>query len=142
MPLLQNPDVKATLNLHQGVALRHGWCLQARLIKEVNAGKIDKAKDLDLNEVWLDFDSLKMPMVVRGRQAGDRWQPLGMPEHTQKLKDFFINEKIPKHVRNLWPLVCSGDEIAWVVGLRPSEAFKITVNTTKILHLRLVRKVA
>ena len=142
MPLLQNLDVTATLNLHQDVPLRHGWCLQARLIKEVNAGKIEKAKDLDLNEAWLDFDSLKMPMVVRGRQAGDRWQPLGMPEHTQKLKDFFINEKIPEHVRDLWPLVCSGDEIAWVLGLRPSEAFKITVNTTKILHLRLVRKVA
>jgi tRNA(Ile)-lysidine synthase len=83
-----------------------------------------------------------MPLLLRSRRAGDRWQPLGMENHTQKLKDFFINEKIPEHLRDVWPLICSGEEIAWVVGLRPSEVYKITQKTKQILHLRLVRKIA
>jgi len=142
LPLLRRADSELTLNLQRAAPLRHGWSLQARLITEIKPGDLDKANTLDSNEAWLDFDLLEMPLMVRGRQPGDRWQPLGMPGHTQKLKDFFINEKIPEHVRDLWPLVYSGDEIAWVAGLRPSEAFKITSNTQKILHLKLVRKIA
>jgi tRNA(Ile)-lysidine synthase len=142
LPLLRRADSVLTLNLQRAAPLRHGWSLQARLITEIKPGDLDKANTLDSNEAWLDFDLLEMPLMVRGRQPGDRWQPLGMPGHTQKLKDFFINEKIPEHVRDLWPLVYSGDEIAWVAGLRPSEAFKITSNTQKILHLKLVRKIA
>ncbi len=142
LPLLRNADSEFTLNLQKPALLRHGWSLQARLITEVKPGDFDKASTLDPNEAWLDFDLLEMPLMVRGRQPGDQWQPLGMPGHTKKLKDFFINEKIPEHVRDLWPLVYSGDEIAWVAGLRPSEAFKITPSTQKILHLKLVRKIA
>ncbi|MDF1519254.1 MAG: tRNA lysidine(34) synthetase TilS [Brevefilum sp.] len=142
LPLLRSVDLELTVNLQTTAALRHGWSLQARLISEVKPGDLDKANSLDPNEAWLDFDLVEMPLMVRGRQPGDRWQPLGMPDHTQKLKDFFINEKIPEHVRDLWPLVYSGDEIAWVAGLRPSEAFKITSSTQKILYLKLIRKIA
>lgn len=142
LPLLRSADSELILNLQKAALLRHGWSLQARLITEVKPGDLDKASTMDSNEAWLDFDLLEMPLMVRGRQPGDRWQPLGMPDHTQKIKDFFINEKIPVHVRDLWPLVYSGDEIAWVAGLRPSEAFKITSSTRKILHLKLVRKIA
>jgi tRNA(Ile)-lysidine synthase len=142
LPLLQSADSELALDIQKAALLRHGWSLQARLITEVKPGDLNKANTLDPNEAWLDFELLEMPLKVRGRQPGDRWQPLGMPDHTQKLKDFFINEKIPEHVRDLWPLVYSGDEIAWVAGLRPSEAFKITTSTQKILHLKLLRKIA
>jgi tRNA(Ile)-lysidine synthase len=76
---------------------------------------------------------------MRGRKAGDTWQPLGMKGHTQKISDFYINEKIPEHLRDIWPLVTSADVIAWVVGLRPSERFKITTDTQKILVLKVKR---
>jgi tRNA(Ile)-lysidine synthase len=74
---------------------------------------------------------------VCGCYLGDCWQPLGMEAHTQKLQDFFINEKVSEHLRDFWPLVCSGEDIVWVAGLRPSEAVKITPDTRNILHLRL-----
>jgi len=62
-----------------------------------------------------------------------------MGGHSQKLGDFFINEKIPEHLRDIWPLVCSGVQIIWVVGMRPSEAVKVTQKTTEMLHLQLVK---
>jgi tRNA(Ile)-lysidine synthase len=80
-----------------------------------------------------------MPLMVRGRTEGERWQPLGMGGHHQSFQDFFITQKVPEHLRDVWPLVCSGDEVAWVAGMRPSEAFKVTDETEKILQLRLVK---
>jgi len=142
MPLLPTQDTEAHINADQVVFLRHGWCLEAKLIRQVPPGLLRDAEELDQNEAWLDYDLLELPLNIRGRRAGDRWQPLGMRNHTQKLKDFFINEKIPEHLRDVWPLVFSGEEIAWVVGLRPSEVYKIREDTNQILHLRLVRKAA
>jgi tRNA(Ile)-lysidine synthase len=140
MPLLQNSGETVPLDVGQVVRLRHGWCLEARLLKDVPPDKIGLVKDLSPKEAWLDVDLLDMPLIVGGRQEGIRWQPLGMQNHTQKIKDFFINEKIPDHLRDMWPLVFSGDQVAWIAGLRPSEAFKITDRTKRILHLRLRRE--
>lgn len=141
MPLLPNQNTRVMIDIDKPAALRHGWYLETNVIDKVSDSHYDEVKTLRPEETWLDYDLLKKPLILRSRKAGDRWQPLGMLAHTQKLKDFFINEKIPEHLRDVWPLVCSGDDIAWVVGLRPSEIFKITNNTKRILHLRLIRKV-
>ena len=141
MPLLKNAQEQQSLTPGTAVNLQHGWQLQAKLLTDTPADILVKAKELKPKEAWLDEDLLTMPLTLRGRQEGERWQPLGMQGHSQKINDFFINEKIPEHVRERWPLVCSGDEIAWVAGLRPSEAFKVSQQTKRILHLRLVRKV-
>jgi len=78
-----------------------------------------------------------MPLTVRGRSVGDRWCPLGMGGHSQKLSDFLINQKIPTHLRDLWPLVCSEEDIVWIAGLRPSDTYKVTADTKAILRLYL-----
>lgn len=142
MPLLPNSDSVVVLDIDKPAAMRHGWWLEANLLDSLQKGTFLKAENLNPKEAWLDYDRLEMPLLIRGRRPGDRWQPLGMGDHTQKLKDFFINEKIPVHLRDIWPLVCSGEDIAWVVGLRPSEIFKVTQKTKRILHLSLVRKIA
>jgi len=142
LPLLPKPETEMALEIDQPVPLRHGWQLEAAVIKKTSDRQLLEIKGLDPNEAWLDYGLLQMPLLLRSRRAGDRWQPFGMENHTQKLKDFFINEKIPEHLRDVWPLICSGEEIAWVVGLRPSEVYKITQKTKQILHLRLVRKIA
>jgi tRNA(Ile)-lysidine synthase len=142
MPLLPTPDTEIVLDIGKPVALRHGWLLEADLINKASDELPFKPNELDPDETWLDYDQIEMPLHVRGRRPGDRWQPLGMQNHTQKLKDFFINEKISEHLRDVWPLVSSEGEIAWVVGLRPSEIYKITQKTKRILHLKLIRKIA
>jgi tRNA(Ile)-lysidine synthase len=136
-PLLVSKDHQATLGVEMPVELRHGWQVSVSLINQVPDDIFRIIRESDKHQAWLDYDRLALPLTVRGRNPGDYWQPLGMEAHTQKLQDFFINEKVPEHLRDFWPLVCSGEDIVWVAGLRPSEAVKITPDTRNILHLRL-----
>jgi len=52
----------------------------------------------------------------------------------KKLKDFFIDSKVPKALRRRIPLLVSGDEIVWVVGYRIGEHFKITEGSKRALR--------
>ncbi len=84
----------------------------------------------------LDADALGEGLFVRTWENGDRFQPLGMGE-TKKLQDFFVDEKVPRLKRGRVPLVCTADgRIAWVVGQRIAEPFKVTDGTRHVLHLR------
>ncbi|WP_297432527.1 tRNA lysidine(34) synthetase TilS [uncultured Cetobacterium sp.] len=60
---------------------------------------------------------------IRMRKDGDKIRPLGM-ESYKKLKDVFINEKVPKDVRGEIPLILKDDEIVWASGVKKSESFK------------------
>ena len=86
-----------------------------------------------------DFEKIKQPLRVRNRRSGDRFQPLGMCGE-KKLKDFFIDEKVPKQLRDQIPILVSGDEILWVVGYRLSDRFKITASTRQKLAVSFFRK--
>jgi len=138
-PLLPNVSFSASLNLGDSLPLRHGWRIEVERVQDLPVEIMDEVEDLGVNEVWLDLDSVELPLTLRGRKRGERWQPLGMGGHTQKLSDFFINEKISEHLRDIWPLVCTGGRVAWVVGLRPSEVFKVTKASRQLLKLRLVK---
>jgi tRNA(Ile)-lysidine synthase len=81
------------------------------------------------------FDSDKLGnLSIRTFKNGDTFTPLGM-KGTMKLKDFFISSKIPKEARRTIPLLLSGNDIIWVVGLRMNEGFKITEDTKKVLKV-------
>jgi tRNA(Ile)-lysidine synthase len=64
---------------------------------------------------FFDINKLRFPLIIRNFRPGDRFSPLGL-SGTQKLKAFFINNKIPKEQRAKCPLLVSGDHIIWVVG--------------------------
>jgi tRNA(Ile)-lysidine synthase len=83
-----------------------------------------------------DADALGEGLFVRTWENGDRFQPLGMSD-TKKLQDFFVDEKVPRLKRGRVPLVCTADgRIAWVVGQRIAEPFKVRGETHRILRLR------
>ncbi len=139
-PLLPGRAFKALLDIGGQVILRHGWRIESLLHAEKPPNWESKIRDSGENTAWLDFDRLQFPLKIRSREPGDRWKPLGMNGHTQSLQDFFINEKVPEHLRDIWPLVLSGDRIVWVAGLRPGEPFKVRDKTQRILQLSLVRE--
>ena len=85
----------------------------------------------------LDFHSLCFPLRMRNFRPGDRFQPLGT-KGTQKLKEYFIDHKIPKFERPSIPLLISGEMIAWIVGYRIDERVKITGKTQKLLRFEVV----
>ncbi len=86
---------------------------------------------------WLDADLTGDQLQVRTVRAGDRFQPLGMQGASVKLQDFFVNVKLPRRARAKWPLICVGNEIAWVAGLRLAHPFRVTEKTRRVLMLEL-----
>ena len=91
---------------------------------------------LQTDEERFDADALGTGLFVRTWQEGDRFQPLGMTGE-KKLQDFFVDEKVPRRKRSRVPLVCATDgRIAWVVGHRIAEPFKVTKQTRRVLAVR------
>ncbi len=82
-----------------------------------------------------DYRNIDLPLNIRNRRHGDRFQPYGM-KGTKKIKDFFIDEKVPHDQRNRIPLLVCGEEIIWIVGFTTSEKFKIQTTTKRCLHLQ------
>ncbi|NRV84696.1 hypothetical protein DFH59_001764 [Clostridium beijerinckii] len=59
---------------------------------------------------------------------------------SKKLKDIFIDMKIPKNERECIPILCFDERIAWVIGIRISEEYKLTSKSTNILKVVVQRK--
>ncbi len=98
-------------------------------------GKFVEVKGNDCIK-YFDYDKTLEPITIRHRKEGDRFTPLGM-KGSKKLKDLFMDLKIPKSKRNEIPLICFGDDIGWVVGYRVSEKFKVSKDTQNILQIRI-----
>lgn len=84
----------------------------------------------------LDADKIKFPLRWRKWKAGDFFCPLGM-EHTRKLSDFLIDNKVSVADKNVVTVLESGGEIAWVVGFRIDNRFKITPQTRSSLSFSI-----
>jgi tRNA(Ile)-lysidine synthase len=74
-------------------------------------------------QAMLDYDKITPCLTIRSRRPGDRFCPSGMNGRHKKLQDFLVNEKVTRRDRDRTPLLCSGDDIVWVVGLRTDERF-------------------
>ena len=94
-----------------------------------------KRLDKGRKEALLDKSKLKAPIVLRKWMAGDRFVPLGL-KGSQKVKSFLTNEKIASHQKKNVYVLESAGKIAWVVGHRIGDGFKVTPETTEIAHLK------
>ena len=74
------------------------------------------------DSVLFDAASVPFPLTVRSPRPGDRFQPSGMAGH-KSLKNYFVDEKIATEQRRRTPVVCRGETILWLAGLRRSELF-------------------
>ena len=86
---------------------------------------------------FFDINKLKFPLVVRNFKPGDRFTPLGMTG-TQKLKNFFINNKIPRAQRALCPILISCGKIIWIAGHRLDNSVRVDPETSKVLRAELL----
>jgi len=117
--------------------LAGGWLLT---VDQVDPDKSETVRPHNNWSVWLDADQVAAePLIVRPRRAGDQFSPLGMASQTIKLREFFINVKLPRRARADWPLVCAGERIVWVPGFRLAHPFRITDQTRHALHLEIKR---
>lgn len=84
--------------------------------------------------VYIDGDVIVGRLRIRNRRQGDRFKPFGM-EGTKKLKEYFIDRKVPRHERDGIPLVVDEKNIIWVVGLQIHDDYKITPMTRNVIQL-------
>lgn len=82
---------------------------------------------------YFDADKLK-GAVVRTRKEGDMFCQLGVTG-SKKLKDWFIDKKVPAFLRDGIPLVARGNDVLWIVGFAVSSHSKVTSETKKIIGL-------
>ncbi|MCH7800947.1 MAG: tRNA lysidine(34) synthetase TilS, partial [Chloroflexi bacterium] len=80
------------------------------------------------------FAVLDDELLVRTREAGDRFQPLGM-SGAKKLQDFMVDAKIPRHWRDRVPLVVTPKGIAWVMGWRIADWARVRDDTRQALEI-------
>ncbi|MBP5254091.1 MAG: tRNA lysidine(34) synthetase TilS [Lachnospiraceae bacterium] len=82
---------------------------------------------------WFDYDTIKGTAELRTRAPGDRFSTRRGTH--RKLKDFLIDRKIPREARDSLLLAAAGPDVLWVVGVRMSEAHKVTEQTKTVLEL-------
>ena len=92
---------------------------------------------------YFDYDEILSKtegegLSVRPMRHGDRIVPLGMRGH-KKIKEIFIEEKIPLTRRSAVPLLVSGDTVLWVAGIKHSDIYKVKKTTKRILKVEFTK---
>ena len=96
---------------------------------------IQKIKDA----AYFDYEKLVFPLVIRKWKSGDKFIPSGM-KGFKKLSDFFIDNKINRLLKEKTLILCSNDDIIWVIGSRIDERYKATSKTKKMYIANLLDK--
>ncbi len=99
---------------------------------------VDKA-EIGRDTAYFDMGKFSEPLIIRNRRDGDFFCPQGMGGKRKKIKDYFIDLKIPRREREKIPLLTSPEGIMWVAGYRCDERFRVTPDTEKILEVRAVK---
>lgn len=93
--------------------------------------------EMNVAKAFVNADQLIFPLVVRKWQNGDKFIPLGM-HMLKKVSDFFINEKVPVHIKHRTPILINGNgDIIWIAGMRQDNRYKLTTATKKVAIFEL-----
>lgn len=84
----------------------------------------------------LNCDIIKNDICIRTRRQGD-YITIHEDGRKQKLKSFFINEKIPQEEREHILLVAEGSHILWIAGYRINPLYEVKANTKRVLEIQI-----
>ena len=89
----------------------------------------------DPSHAYLDADKLHGELTLRTPRTGDTFAPFGMGGKRKLLSDFLTDQKLTLFEKEHQPLLMDGNEIAWVVGRRSSELYRVDEHTKRVLHI-------
>jgi tRNA(Ile)-lysidine synthase len=108
----------------------------ARFVFRSNVMPADAAPmPLGLDEACFDADLAAAGLVVRNFAPGDRVSPLGM-EGSRKLHDIFVDRKLARPRRRIFPVVTLEGQIAWLPGVVRGRVALVTRETVQVLRLQ------
>jgi tRNA(Ile)-lysidine synthetase-like protein len=134
LPPVVVPDA-VRLPVPGNLTLAGGWSLTSM---ERPRTAHDPIRHDDRWQVAIDAGALHAPLEVRPRRPGDVMQPLGLGGRSKTLQDVFVDARVPRAERALWPVVVAGGAVVWVPGLRLDERVKVRPSTERIVELRAV----
>ena len=108
-------------------------------LRLLNFSKKDAEIPRNVYTKWFDYDKIKDRLYFRTREAGDYFV-LDEAGHRKKLKDYWIDEKVPGSKREQILLLAEGHHILWVMGGRISAGYKITRETNTILEVQFMEE--
>ncbi len=114
------------------VALKNGWVLETAVLSNLDRQTI--WQNPDPWQAYIPYD--RLPLFLRPRQPGERFQPLGLKGQTTRLKETMINRKIPALLRARWPLVATAQHLIWLVGHQLDARARVVDLNKPIIHLR------
>ncbi len=94
----------------------------------------DKIGYVDSSVIYVDEGLLIYPLIVRRWREGDTFKPFGL-KGNKKISKFFKDEKVSLAAKEKSWLLCSGENIVWVIGMRADDRYKVTDKTTQILKI-------
>lgn len=100
-----------------------------------NVSEIGVAYD---STIFVDEDKLVFPLTLRHWNEGDVFQPFGMEGKSKKVSKLFKDEKLSLIDKEKVWLLCSNNQVVWVVGIRQDERFKIDPNSKKLLKIECI----
>ena len=90
----------------------------------------------DSNCIFVDEDKITFPLTLRKWREGDYFYPSGMTGK-KKISKYFKDEKYSLLDKgNQW-LLCTDDQIIWVIGKRADQRFLAQTNTLKTIQIAL-----
>lgn len=116
-----------------GSVIWHNYKISAELINE------DQKSEEGKNEFYCKLRKDDI-LIVRSRKNGDKFYPVGM-SGKKKLKDLFIDSKIPKEQRDFVPIITNLNEILWVGGIRGDRRFEDLKNDIVKLKIEKIEGV-
>jgi tRNA(Ile)-lysidine synthase len=88
------------------------------------------------NKIYLDLDKIQQPLIIRNRRDGDWFQPLGT-QGRQKIKNFYIDRKIPVWRRDETMLVVDRLSVICIENMHLDDRVKITAKTKNVLKIEI-----
>jgi len=96
--------------------------------------RVPELGEVSRNVLYVDRETLKKGLQVRKWRKGDYFYPLGM-DGRQKVSKYFKDHKFNRFEKDAQWLLCSGEDLVWIVGHRSDKRFKVGKDTTEILKI-------
>jgi len=131
------------VNIEQGNSFYYFETLLPATVTIPQIHKIVRAffseKKMELTGLWDVFDGQlfeEKKIIIRTRKNGDRIHVKGI-NGSKKIKDIFIDQKIPREWRDKQPIIEMDGEVLWIPGIKQSSVKRVSKTTTLFLYIQM-----